>query len=973
MVRALLVLLFTQFAVTACAATRVTVDQLSRIVASSRGKSDAKAAARLWGLDLTERLSEARLALFEAALPGPDSRRALVVLADQSVFLPPPSTEIPRQPPPDLPRQRDIAAKAIEYVSATLHRLPNLFAIRDTIHFEDQPPGLDVGSKGGRFLPAQPLHPVSRSTVTILSRQGQDFVQTTQGELTATAPDTPGLSTFGEFGTIFSILFGDLTHGTLEWSRWEQAPAGLAAVFRFTVPAASSHYQVKFCCNRGRLFQQFAAYHGEITIDPAEGTILRLTLLADLNKTDPIVKADLMVEYGPVTLGGKTYFCPRRSIALSLARPSKSTPPLHYELGEPDSPLQSMLNEVVFTRYHLFHADTRILAENPDMAAAPGKAVPAAPPAQAPAESITVTNLGPALSTSIPVPAAVAENSAPAPPPAISGPPEAAPPSPPEIALVPLPAEFQQDAPLPVRSDFALHLSSRVVEMDVIARDRKGRPIRDLNREDFVVYDNGIPQPLRSFSPPGAVSNDAAPPGAPTLYVNRRSSIGALPSAAQVPPQGAMVVLFDVGSLPFADFTRVREQLFEFFERLPASEPVGLYLRTGQGFHVLAEPGTSHSSLTAALLQWKPDAVVMAGMQEDVSGRDADPAAAPPPIQAGPDSTRQALTALAAVAMHLAAIPGHKNVVWIAGDRILADWTGQDSRTGAVAALAARIQEAISDAHVSLFPLDASPLQTAPFDIGLQNDSAQTGATARDMAPGTALGDTSRRSTGTIRRDLPPVQIAIRQIAQATGGHVFERSNNLAAPLKSVIEEGEAAYLLGFAPADPPDGAYHRLTVEVAGRRGIRLRYRSGYLYSQEPTTLQDRFRKAVWQSQDETGIALTARTLPASQGAAVNLGIAASDVALTQRNGRWTGKLDIFLVMRDDTGMHAQVKEQTLALNLKPETYEKAMREGILFDQYLGDAGNTGTVRIIVVDEDSGRMGSVTLPASFAAAAPVP
>ena len=66
MVRALLVWLLTQFAVAAFAATRVTVDQLNRIVVSSRAKPDARIAGRLQGLELTERLSAARLAAFQA-------------------------------------------------------------------------------------------------------------------------------------------------------------------------------------------------------------------------------------------------------------------------------------------------------------------------------------------------------------------------------------------------------------------------------------------------------------------------------------------------------------------------------------------------------------------------------------------------------------------------------------------------------------------------------------------------------------------------------------------------------------------------------------------------------------------------------------------------------------------------------------------------------------------------------------------
>jgi hypothetical protein len=74
---------------------------------------------------------------------------------------------------------------------------------------------------------------------------------------------------------------------------------------------------------------------------------------------------------------------------------------------------------------------------------------------------------------------------------------------------------------------------------------------------------------------------------------------------------------------------------------------------------------------------------------------------------------------------------------------------------------------------------------------------------------------------------------------------------------------------------------------------------------------------------------------------------------------------LDIFLVERNDAGMQAKVTGQTLSLRLKPATYEKLQREGIAFDQPMQTAPEAGSVRIVVVDENSGRMGSVTIPAT--------
>ena len=89
MKKSILIWLVLQLPVLAFASGRVTVDQLDRVVASNHGKPDGKIADKLFGLELTERLSAAKLAALEAALPGPNSRRALVALADQATFLDP--------------------------------------------------------------------------------------------------------------------------------------------------------------------------------------------------------------------------------------------------------------------------------------------------------------------------------------------------------------------------------------------------------------------------------------------------------------------------------------------------------------------------------------------------------------------------------------------------------------------------------------------------------------------------------------------------------------------------------------------------------------------------------------------------------------------------------------------------------------------------------------------------------------------
>jgi hypothetical protein len=83
----------------------------------------------------------------------------------------------------------------------------------------------------------------------------------------------------------------------------------------------------------------------------------------------------------------------------------------------------------------------------------------------------------------------------------------------------------------------------------------------------------------------------------------------------------------------------------------------------------------------------------------------------------------------------------------------------------------------------------------------------------------------------------------------------------------------------------------------------------------------------------------------------------------MEQAGGRWMDKLDIFFIQRDDAGLHAHVEGQTLGLRLKPSTYQNLLPQGIPFEHAVALRPGMGSLRVLVVDENSGRMGTVTIP----------
>jgi hypothetical protein len=259
-----------------------------------------------------------------------------------------------------------------EYVLKTITKLPNFFASRETTRFEGTPAPSPVSS--GNIARYGLLHQVGSSSVTVLYRDRQEWLDQEKGR----KGSSKELRTMGEFGPILVTVLNDAAKGTVVWSHWEQGAAGLLAVFHYAVPEQASHYRVA-SVGAMRETQRDPAYHGEMAIDPADGSILRLTVVAELKPDNPMTDASLLVEYGPVEIGGMTYICPVRSLAFSLVRVvleqvDDSDLRLH---GSSLGPAQAYLNVVLFKQYHLFRAETRILAgDGQEPSAAPAANLP---------------------------------------------------------------------------------------------------------------------------------------------------------------------------------------------------------------------------------------------------------------------------------------------------------------------------------------------------------------------------------------------------------------------------------------------------------------------------------------------------------------------------------------------------------------------------------------------------------------------
>lgn len=376
----ILLLLVAYLAIAPPAPTRVTAAQLEHTLTTARAahKSDTQILRQLRHLELSERLTDATLGRLTTDLESfPETTQFLQLLADQSAFLNPPASEIPAIAPPDAVAQKRMLDAARSYVAQTLPLLPNLLATRTTRYFDDSPQQLTKNA----WPVSAGLHLVDTSNREISVREDQETLSpsadSSARESAHRKQSQSELASWGEFGPMLTMIMADTANGKVSWSHWEQAAAGPVAVLSYSVPQAFSHYVVAGSTpqngsvedsphspiglqqgpdiSRTTLYRITPGYHGSLWLDPATGAILRISIEADLKDRDPVKRAGALVEYGPVSIGERSFICPMRSLTIHMN-------PINPNDLSGSTPLLK-LNENLFTNYHRFASTTRILTE----------------------------------------------------------------------------------------------------------------------------------------------------------------------------------------------------------------------------------------------------------------------------------------------------------------------------------------------------------------------------------------------------------------------------------------------------------------------------------------------------------------------------------------------------------------------------------------------------------------------------------
>ncbi len=470
---------------------------------------------------------------------------------------------------------------------------------------------------------------------------------------------------------------------------------------------------------------------------------------------------------------------------------------------------------------------------------------------------------------------------------------------------------------------------TRLVQVDVIVQTQN-KNIKGLTKDDFELSDNGKPQTIAVFAERRVTQTKAPPRKTPAGVVANR------PVQDGTEPVSATVILIDSQNTAPEDQGYSRVQALKYLEHATRHEFIAIY-QLDTTLRLLQSFTDDRDTLHKAVDKFK----MTQSLNMEDTGATGNAAAAVELIsqQRRADITTGAFRSLA---RHLKDISGRKKLVWITASLPLTltqMTTRNDVQMMDFYDMSKQILSPIqllNDANVALYPIDP-------------------------RGPMIFLSD-------------PNLTTMIR-LADGTGGKAVYGSNDVAGEIETAISDTDVTYTLGFYPQDEKyDGAEHKLRVRLK-EGGADLRYRTSYTAETKPPNLTKTSREATvnaWMQEpvDATAIPLAAYATPLPNRPGyveVHITIDPTALQLEHSKGRFNGSIQ--LAIAPDIGAKAKGLRQTIALHLTEANYAKSVESGlVLVHQVLGNpAKKNGSLpkqmRIVVLDETSGKAGSLRVP----------
>jgi VWFA-related protein len=335
--------------------------------------------------------------------------------------------------------------------------------------------------------------------------------------------------------------------------------------------------------------------------------------------------------------------------------------------------------------------------------------------------------------------------------------------------------------------------------VDVVARDRRGRIVRNLSAADFTIADGSAKLAVVDAKLVGTA--DPAAPRLVSLVFQQMSG-----ESAEISREAALALVAAArGNANFA--------VFLIDKKLSVLQP---FTANTKAVRAAIERATGKKRQAKG-----------AAPQEDASTKDladtVDRILRSAERVASSSKVPPSLSSLLGVARGQAKEPGRKAAVYFSEGLPIADTNDESFRT---------IVSAANLSDVSIYTVDASGLAVSKQEEIARDRMSQSLQPHSTMMGGTFTSDvgayaSSNAANGTLRKREAVAPPVLAELASSTGAFVISKGDHVHAAMQHILEDLSSYYELTYTPlAASLDGRYHSLQVTA---KSAKLQSRNGY------------------------------------------------------------------------------------------------------------------------------------------------
>jgi VWFA-related protein len=532
-------------------------------------------------------------------------------------------------------------------------------------------------------------------------------------------------------------------------------------------------------------------------------------------------------------------------------------------------------------------------------------------------------------------------------------------------------------------------LRVNLVQVHVMVRDSKGKPVEGLKREDFQLYDKGKLQMISTFgveTPKTRLERAEAEAKTP-----QGTSAGEGGGEKVLLPQRFVALMFDDIHLKTLDAMVVRASAKALIDNLPETDRLAIYSTSGNAaqeftadkaalekisLKIVPHPGNipdcpEVTYYIADLALDKGDPTVFPvvfeetwdcmyhkdPMEMDAASYSAG-AALQYAFEVGDRDNANTFSALGAVIRRMQGLPGERVLVLASPGFTMSRIRQREE---------AQLIEQANRAGVVINALDARGLYVPDLfgDISLPAIAL----------PGPLVGMKAEYQ----RSEQPANQLLLDDFATGTGGTFFRNSNDLSGGLKNAGLASEITYVLGFSPQNQKmDGKYHNLRVTLTNKQKYTIQARKGYY---APKRLDDSEQQAkqeiadaVFSREEIHDMPLELQTQYFTTGdteahLSVVSHIDIKGLHFRKAEGRNWDNLTVATVIFDENGNFVTGGEKLFKMRLMDSTYVKLSQTGVTMKSSFDVKPGKYMIRQVVRDSEGAQMaartGAVVVPYS--------